>query len=46
MNIRFENLGFFNVDEDYLCYLNQIDSEVQYSKDKDYGKSITRQSMK
>lgn len=38
MNIRFENLGFFNVDEDYLCYLNQIDSEVQYSRDKDYGK--------
>ena len=38
MNIRFENLGFFNVDEDYLCYLNQIDSEVQDSKDKDYGK--------
>ena len=38
MNIRFENLGFFNVDENYLCYLNQIDSEVQYSKDKDYGK--------
>lgn len=38
MNIRFENLGFFNVDENYLCYLNQIDSEVQYSKDKDYVK--------
>jgi hypothetical protein len=45
MNIRFENLGFFNVDEDYLRYLNQIDSEVQYSKDKDYGKSLSWESL-
>lgn len=36
MKIEFENLGLYNVDTDYLRYLKSIDSEVQYSEDKDY----------
>lgn len=37
MNVSFENFGLYNVDVDYLRYLNSIESEVQFSDDKDYG---------
>ena len=36
MSISFENFGLFNIDIDYLRYLNGVDSEVQFSDDKDY----------
>lgn len=36
MDVRFENLGLYNVDLSYLKYLNSIDSEVQFSREKDY----------
>ena len=36
MNICFEDFGLYNVDVDYLQYLNGVDSEVQFSIDKDY----------
>ena len=36
MNIRFENLGLYNIDTDYLRYLNGIEPEVQFTQEKDY----------
>lgn len=36
MKITFENLGLYNVDANYLRYLKNIDSEVQFTEDKDY----------
>lgn len=36
MNVRFENLGLYNIDTDYLRYLNGIEPEVQFTQDKDY----------
>lgn len=36
MNVSFENFGLYNVDVDYLRYLNGIEPEVQFSEDKDY----------
>lgn len=36
MNVSFENFGLYNVDVDYLRYLNSIEPEVQFSDDKDY----------
>ena len=36
MDVRFEKLGLYNIDTEYLRYLNQLDSEVQFSEDKDY----------
>jgi len=36
MNARFENFGLYHIDTDYLKYLHEIDSEVQFSLDKDY----------
>ena len=36
MNVRFENLGLYNIDTDYLRYLNVIEPEVQFTQDKDY----------
>ena len=36
MNVSFENFGLYNVDVDYLRYLNSIEPEVQFSNDKDY----------
>ena len=36
MEVRFENLGFYNIDTDYLKYLNGIDPEVQFTEEKDY----------
>ncbi len=37
MNVTFKNLGLYNVDTDYLRYLKEIDSEVQFNDDKDYS---------
>ena len=36
MNVSFEKFGFYNVDTDYLRFLSDIESEVQFSEDKDY----------
>ena len=36
MVVRFENLGLYNIDTDYLRYLNGIEPEVQFTQDKDY----------
>jgi protein AbiQ len=36
MNIRFENLGLYNIDTDYLRYLNGIEPEVQFTQEKNY----------
>ena len=36
MNVSFENFGLYNVDVDYLRYLNSIEPEVQFSDDKYY----------
>ena len=36
MNVSFEKFGLYNVDTNYLCYLNSIEPEVQFSSDKDY----------
>lgn len=36
MNVSFENFGLYNVDVDYLRYLNSIEPEVQFSDEKDY----------
>lgn len=36
MNIRFENLGLYNIDTEYLRYLNGIEPEVQFTQEKDY----------
>ncbi len=36
MHVEFQKLGLYNVDTDYLRYLKNIDSEVQFSEDKDY----------
>lgn len=36
MTVRFENLGFYNVDTKYLQYLNAIEPEVQFTQEKDY----------
>ena len=36
MNVAFENFGLYNVNVDYLRYLNSIEPEVQFSDDKDY----------
>ena len=36
MNIQFENLGLYNIDTDYLRYLNGIEPEVQFTQEKDY----------
>lgn len=38
MDVRFENLGLYNVNLDYLKYLNSIDPEVQFTHEKDYTK--------
>jgi len=37
MNVRFDDLGLFNVDIAYLKYLSEVEPEVQYSQDKNYG---------
>ena len=38
MNVSFEDFGFYHVDTTYLKYLHdEIDSEVYYSEEKDYG---------
>ena len=37
MNASFENLGLYNIDINYLRYLNSIEPEVQFSEEKDYG---------
>lgn len=37
MGIRFEELGLYNIDTDYLKYLNGIEPEVQFTEDKDYA---------
>ncbi len=39
MNVKFLNLGLYHVDTAYLRYLKGIDSEVQFSEDKDFLKS-------
>lgn len=36
MTVRFDNLGFYNVDTRYLQYLNTIEPEVQFTQEKDY----------
>lgn len=36
MLVRFENLGLYNIETDYLRYLNEIEPEVQFTQDKDY----------
>ena len=36
MDVKFKEFGLYNVDVPYLRYLNQIDSEVQFSESKDY----------
>lgn len=36
MYIRFENLGLYNIDTDYLRYLNGIEPEVQFTQEKCY----------
>ena len=30
MNVSFINFGLYNIDVDYLCYLNSIEPEVQF----------------
>jgi len=35
MNVSFVNFGLYNVDTDYLRYLNGVEPEVQFSEDKD-----------
>ena len=37
MDVKFEQIGLYNVSEEYLRYLNKIEPEVQYSEDKEYG---------
>lgn len=36
MSVRFEKLGFYNIDINYLRYLNGIEPEVQFTEEKDY----------
>ncbi len=36
MDITIAKLGFYNVNADYLRYLKSIDSEVQFTEEKDY----------
>lgn len=36
MNVLFQDFGLYNVDIEYLRYLNKIEPEVQFSEDKDY----------
>ena len=36
MTVRFDDLGFYNVDTRYLQYLNTIEPEVQFTQEKDY----------
>lgn len=36
MNVKFKDFGLYNVDVEYLRYLNQVDSEVQFSEQKAY----------
>lgn len=36
MEIKFEKFGFYNVNTAYLQYLNTVDSEVQFTQEKDY----------
>lgn len=36
MDVRIENLGLYNIDVDYLRYLNEIEPEVQFTREKDY----------
>ncbi len=38
MNVEFKDFGFYNVDIDYLKYLNGVDSEVSYSAEKAYDR--------
>ena len=38
MSIRFDHFDFYSVDTSYLQYLNHIDSEVQFTQEKDYTK--------
>ena len=37
MTAKLENLGLYNIDVNYLEYLHSIDSEVQFSLEKDYS---------
>lgn len=37
MTARFEEFGFYNVDTNYLKYLNSIEPEVQFTQGKDYS---------
>lgn len=36
MDVQFKEFGLYNIDVEYLRFLNQIDSEVQFSESKDY----------
>lgn len=36
MTVRFEEFGLYNVDTNYLKYLNSVEPEVQFTQDKDY----------
>lgn len=36
MDVKFEHLGLYNIDTDYLRYLNSIEPEVQFTEDKEY----------
>lgn len=36
MTICFHDFGFYNIDVDYLKYLNSVDPEVQFDADKAY----------
>ncbi len=36
MNVRFEALGLYNINIDYLRYLSSVDPEVQFTQEKDY----------
>ena len=37
MEVRFQNLGLYHVNLDYLRFLHKIDSEVQFSEVKNYA---------
>lgn len=37
MEASYQNFGFYHVDVDYLRYLHGIDSEVQFSDQKNYA---------
>lgn len=36
MDVRFGTFGLYNIDTDYLKYLHSVDSEVQFTPEKNY----------